>query len=415
MKDKALLPNNGLTNHDGNNNPAKLTKKEVTITVVLALLTAIEILSVDLYLPAFKAIADDFRASLGDVQLSLSIFLGGFALGQLVWGTLADRFGRKLPIIVGLFLYVVFSLVITSIHNVGMFWLLRFLQAFCGSAGVVIARAIVSDVFDRHKTIKVFSLLGLIMGVTPIIAPSIGNMLLGSGTWHTNFVAMAATGMIVLVLVVLLLPETHLIRNTDANQAHRNKYKPIFENRQFITYTLTASMVYAGLLVFVSNSPFLIMEKGQFTGTEYSLIFGLISVGIVFGSYSINYLVKYFDKHVIVKCVALLQALFALFSVIMVLFGAPVPGLLILIFFYLFLLGILLPATADLALEPFRSDSGKASAIFGFVQLAVTFVILTIIGLVQDDSIMPMTVALLMCAVVSLVSSWFRGWKTKAS
>lgn len=127
------------------------------------------------------------------------------------------------------------------------------------------------------------------------------------------------------------------------------------------------------------------------------------------GSYSINYLIKYFDKHVIVRRVCLLQVMFALLSVISVHVNAPITVILLLLFAYLFLLGILLPATADLALEPFRNNSGKASAIFGFIQLAVTFLILTIIGLVQNNSAIPMALALLICSLISLTSSY--KWK----
>lgn len=384
---------------------SKLSKREIIITVILALLTAIEILSVDLYLPAFKAISDDLKADIGKVQISLSTFLGGFAVGQLVWGVLADKYGRKLPIIAGLSIYIILSILIINVKNVEMFWLIRFLQAFSGSAGVVIARAIVTDVFDRSKITKVFSLLALIMGVTPIVAPSIGNALLQIGTWHSNFIAMGIIGLIILVLVIFLLPETHLNRNIERTASQKNKYQYFFKNKQFVIYTTVASMVYAGLLVFIANSPFLIMEKGGFTGTQYSLIFGIISLGIVMGSYSINYLIKYFNRHFIVKYVAVGQVMFALLSAISVWIEFPVVITLAFIFFYLFLLGILLPATADLALETFRNDSGTASAIFGFVQLAATFIILTIIGLIQNNSIIPMTLTLLLCALVSVVSS----------
>ncbi len=403
-KNKINCSNNATENFTIN---SKLTKKEIVITIILALLTAIEILSVDLYLPAFNAIADSFKAEIGKVQISLSTFLGGFAVGQLVWGVLADKFGRKLPIIAGLSLYTILSFFIIKTNSIEMFWVIRFLQAFSGSAGVVVARAIITDVFDRNKTIKIFSLLGLIMGVTPIIAPSIGNLLLKTGTWHSNFIAMAVIGFIILLLVIFFLPETYSKQNY--GEKKQLKISNYSENRQFVIYTIIASMVYAALLSFISNSPFLIMDKGGFTGTEYSFIFGVISLGIVMGSYSINYLIKYFDKHVIVRRVCLLQVMFALLSVISVHVNAPITVILLLLFAYLFLLGILLPATADLALEPFRNNSGKASAIFGFIQLAVTFLILTIIGLVQNNSAIPMALALLICSLISLTSSY--KWK----
>jgi DHA1 family bicyclomycin/chloramphenicol resistance-like MFS transporter len=186
----------------------KLTRKELIIVVILALLTALEALSIDLYLPAFQAISEDLKTDIGKVQISLSVFLGGFAVGQLLWGPLSDRFGRKWPLVIAITIYTISSVLVIAVSSIEELWLCRFMQAFSGSAGVVIARAVVTDIFDKKRTTSIFALLAMIIGVAPIIAPSIGNLLLEHGDWHNVFIAMTMLGAVAFLSVIFFLPET---------------------------------------------------------------------------------------------------------------------------------------------------------------------------------------------------------------
>ncbi len=389
-----------------------LSKKEITIVVILALLTALEALSIDLYLPAFQSIAEDLNADIGKVQVSLAVFLGGFAVGQLLWGPLSDRFGRKWPMIGAIAIYTVASLLVLTVSSIEELWLFRFIQAFSGSAGVVIARAVVTDIFDKKRTTSIFALLALIIGVAPIIAPGIGNLLVKQGNWHNVFLAMGILGAVATLSVIFLLPETLKKAKSKTKSLVKRRsvvasYLHVFSNKQFVIYTLVGSMAYSGLMVYISNSPFLIMEKGGFSGTQYSLIFGANAVGMMMATYAVNFLMKIMSLREIVKYFSFIQVLIGCLLVVGVLANLPVNFMLVMIFLYLMPTGILFPTTTDLALESFQNDSGTASAVFGFSQLAVTFVVAAVIGLVQGGTVAPMVLGLFFCALASACFSIF--------
>lgn len=384
----------------------KLSNKEILIVIILSLLTSFIALSIDLYLPAFKSIAEDLNTDMGKVQVSLSVFIGGLAVGQLLWGTLSDRVGRKWPLIIAIIVYSIASILAITANSIEELWLYRFLQAFSGSAGMVVPRAVVNDYFDRAKTAKIFSLLALISGVAPIIAPSIGNLLLGGDGWHTVFVAMAVFGAVAVLLVIFFLPETHSPKEKTTTYTKKERsvlasYIHVFQNKQFVVYTLVGSLTFSALMVYISNSPFLMMEIGGLTGTQYSLVFGLNAIGMVAGNYSVGFLANHFNIKTLVKFASLLQTIFGVFLVACMVAELPLIVILVLLFFSLLVMGIMLTATVTLALEPFHNDSGTASAVFGFFQLGLTFVLSGIIGLVQNNSVMPMALALLSCAVIS--------------
>ena len=388
----------------------KLSKNEFLIIIILALLTALEALSIDLYLPAFKAISQDLKTDIGKVQISLSNFLGGFAIGQLLWGPLSDRLGRKLPILIAIAIYSISSLLILTTSSIEELWFYRFLQAFSGSAGVVIARAVVTDIFDKSRTTNIFAVLALIAGIAPIIGPSTGNLLLNLGHWHNVFIAMATMGFSAILLVLFFLPETLIINNQNEHTKIKKNsiigsYLSVLKNKTFLIYTLIGSMAYSGLMIYISNSPFLVMEKGGFSGSQYSLVFASNAIGMMRASYSVNYLLKYFHSKQIVKVASIVQFVIGLMIVLAVWINLPIIYLLILIFLYLIPIGLLFPTITALALENFKKDSGTASAVFGFVQLLITFILSAIIGWIQAGSIFPMAFGLFLCAFISLVLS----------
>lgn len=387
-----------------------LSRKEIVIVLILAWLIAIEVLSLDLYLPAFSAIKEDLKTDMGKVQITISVFLAGFAVGQLLWGSLSDRVGRKLPIIAGSVIYTVSSLSVLWTDSIEGLWVCRFMQAFSGSAGVVISRAIVTDYFDRNRTANIFALLALVMGVGPIIAPMIGTLLLKQWSWQSNFTAMAFLGVISLLSVIFLLPETHpeSKRQRTTNPTFKDRtvlgsYLHVFRNRQFLKYTLIGSLTYIGIILYISNSPFLIMEKGGFSGVSYSLIFGGNALGIMIASFSVTKLSKHFNLKLLVKMAIVVQTVVTALLFAAVLLDLSILYILVLVFLFLLTLGILFPTTTDLALKPFHNDSGTASALFGFAQLAITFLVTALIGLLQNHSILPMASALLFCALLSWV------------
>lgn len=387
-----------------------LTKKEVLIVIILAFMTGLIALSIDMYLPSFKAIATDLGTDMGKVQVSLSVFLGGLALGQLLWGTLSDRMGRKLPTIIATVIYCIASLLVLTTTSIEQIWFYRFVQAFCGSAGMVIARAVVTDYFEKERTTGIFSVLTLITGVAPIVAPIMGNSLLELGGWHTVFIAMGILGALTTLLVAFMLPETHKTQKKPANYVKKERtvlgsYLHVLRNKQFFVYMLIGSVTYGALMVYISNSPFLIMEKGGFTGTQYSLIFALNAVGMMLGAFIVNPLLKRISIRRLVQYACVAQTVIAILLIFAVTSDLPILPILVLLFFFLLLIGLLSPTTTDLALEPFHNDSGTASAAFGFMQQAFTFLLSGFVGLIQNNSIIPMATTLLVCAFIAMASS----------
>lgn len=385
----------------------KFSKSELAIIATLSLLTALEALSIDLYLPAFDTIAHDLHTAVGNVQISLSVFIGGFALGQLLWGSLSDKYGRKKPLIAGIILFIISSFAISLVHSIEMLWIWRFIQAFSGSAGVVISRAIVTDLFPKEKTIGVFTILNMLMGVVPIIAPILGNLILKIGHWHNLFIVIAVIGLLSLGLVFLFIPNqahsSDSLLPAEKPASERLSFIHFFQNKSFLVYTLIGSLSYSSLMIYISNSPFLFITTAKFTGFQYGLLFATNSIGLIGSSYLVNLLIKRFKLTSILKYVALLQAIAASIIMLFTLTSFTLIPILILLFFYLMGVGIFLPSTIELALAEFRKNSGTASSIFGFVQLTIAFLLSSLVSILQQNSVIPMIIGLFICAFSSVI------------
>ncbi len=378
------------------------TLMQWVVILILSLLTALEPLCIDLYLPGFIQIADAFSTPISAVQISLSTFLAGFAVGQLLWGPLADKFGRKKPILLSLFLFIVASVACLYVRTIEQLWVVRFLQAVGGCGGVVISRAVVTDYFDKANTLKIFALLALIMGVAPIIAPSIGNAVLHTFKWQGLFSAMVVLGVVLFLLTVFFPPETHTDRKGIKRQSNvMQDYWEILKNRKFLVYSLLAGLANGALMVYVANGPFLIMEKGGFSSDTFSLIFGFNALGLMIASFLTAVLQKYIRTPKLVK-----QALLVMGAASIALFGmmymdVTIVPILFVLYFYIFPIGILFPTTMELAITPFIHNSGTASALFGSIQLMVAFLCTMVSSYISNGSILAVGISFLLCSLVA--------------
>jgi len=375
------------------------------IILILALLTALEPLSIDLYLPGFLMISESLSTSVASVQISLSTFLAGFAIGQLIWGPLADRFGRKKPILVSLIIFILASIACMYVSTIEQLWVIRFVQAIGGCAGVVISRAIVTDYFDKSKTLKIFALLALIMGIAPIIGPTIGNGVLMLFDWKGLFGTMAGLGLLLFGLALFVLPETHKHSGSVAKVNVVKDYLQILKNRRFVVYSIIAGIVNGALMIYVANGPFLIMEKGGFSGNAFSIIFGINAFGLMLGSYITTIFQKYIKTNKLVKYALLFMTLAGVILLAAMYLDISMNMILIVLFFYLFPIGILFPTTTELAMTPFAAtnSSGTASALFGSIQLAVAFICTIISGFISDGSVVSVGIALFLCVILGFI------------
>lgn len=387
-----------------------MNRKMGIVVLVLSLLAALEPLSIDLYLPAFTDIAESLQVSLSEVQISLSIFLAGFAIGQLFWGSLSDYYGRKNPILLATALYTVSSFASIYVTSIEQLWVIRFFQAFGGCAGVVVGRAAVNDLFVNEQRTKVFSLLVIISGIAPVIAPTIGNLLLKQWHWHGVFNTMALLGACTILLTWAFLPKSKPMPLPEGVKAKKPSlremvkgYVRVMKVWPFMVYTIIGCMAYGGLMVYVSNAPFLIMEKGGMSGDTFAIIFAVNSLGLMFGTYIINFFLKYMTLKKLVRYTLAFQLLIGVLLVVTSLVSTSVVPLLVLVFLNLIPIGLLLPATTSLGLAYFKEDSGAASALMGFLQLLFTGILSAVVSFLQNNSVVPMMWGLSVCGLTSFV------------
>lgn len=250
------------------------------IVFILAAAIGIGPLSIDMYLPGLPALAAAFRAEAGSVQLTLASFFVGLTLGQVVYGPASDRFGRKRPLYAGLALYVLASLGCALAPGIGSLIALRFLQALGGCAGMVISRAVVRDLFDQRGTARVLSLLMLVMGVAPILAPAVGSALLSVLGWRALFVALAAFGVLTLLAVALALPETRQPRAAMMG-APWDDYLHLVADARFVGYALSGGVALGGMFAYIAGSPFVFIELYGVSPAVYGWLFGLNALGLI--------------------------------------------------------------------------------------------------------------------------------------
>lgn len=382
---------------------SKLKKQQFIVVLILALLSALEPFSIDLYLPGFLKMAQYYQTDLKSVQFSISTFLAGFAVGQLFWGIISDKYGRKWPTIASLLLFIAATIACIYAVNIEQFWVARFFQAFAGCAGVVIARAIVNEYFEQEDTMRVFSLLAIIAGVAPIIGPVAGNFLVSHFSWQSTFVTLFVLGVISLLLVVLFLPETKVKTVSIQKRNLVQDFKSVLQVKTFLKYTLIGSVTYSVLMIYLANAPYLIMEYGQLSSATFSYIFAFNAVGLMLGAWVSSAFTRWWSIRQIILYTTIFGLVGSLVFLGFCITEQSIEWLLVPLFFIVFTLGILFPATTKLALEPFVETSGSASALLGSLQLMLTFIISAVTNLIPVDLLLLTGLALFVCHVLYLV------------
>ena len=380
-------------------------KQQNIIILILGALAALGPFAIDMYLPGFPAIAKDLRTDISHVALSLTSYFIGISVGQLIYGPLVDRFGRKKPLLIGLSLFILAAIGCAFVPTVEWLIALRLLLALGGCVGMVASRAVVRDVFPVKDIPKVFSMLMLVMGVAPIIAPTIGGFVTAHLGWRYIFVVLAAIGVSVMLLIVFLLPES---KGPDPDMSLKPKYVlgeflSVLKNPVFLTYAFAASTAQAGLFAYITGSPFVFMEIFGLSETHYGWVFGMNAFGFIAGSQFNNLMLRKRTSAQITLGAGSVQFLLG-----MLLLAGNYTGFLgasaslILIFCYLFCLGVLSPNAAALALAPFARNAGSASALMGSAQMAVGALASVIISTFHDGTAMPMMGVMAGTTIISL-------------
>lgn len=380
-------------------------KKYFLLILILGTLSAISPFSIDMYLPGFPAIAKDLNTTVAKVQLSLSSYFIGISIGQLFYGPLLDRFGRKQPLYFGLALYLLASIGCALAISVESLIVFRFLQALGGCVGLVASRAMIRDIFPVSEIAKVFSLLMLVIGVSPLLAPTLGGYVAVAFGWHYIFIILALMSALILAGVHYVLPESR-----EPDKSILLKPKPIVKNfltvlktPQFYTYTFTGAIAASGLYAYIAGSPYVFMEIYKVSAEQYGWIFALIAVGIIGSSQLNTILLRRFKSEQIIVGALICQSITGLFLVTGAYFGFTGLGSTIfLIFIFLCCQGFSFPNSSALALTPFIRNAGSASALLGSFQMALGAVATVMVSVLSNHTALPMTGVMAFCAICSL-------------
>ncbi|MEU6126193.1 multidrug effflux MFS transporter [Streptomyces sp. NPDC047123] len=388
--------------------PAALRRTGALVTLVLGGLTAVPALSMDMYLPALPEVTDALHAPAATVQLTLTACLMGMALGQLVVGPMSDKWGRRRPLLIGLLVYVVATATCAFAPTAELLIGFRLLQGLAGAAGIVIARAIVRDLYDGVEMARFFSTLMLISGVAPVAAPLIGGQVLRFTDWRGIFVVLTVVGTALTLLVWRRLPETlaPAKRHGGGTVQALRTMRALLADRVFAGYMIAGGFAFAALFAYISASPFVIQEIYGASPQTFSLLFGVNSVGLIAaGQINGKILVgrARLDKVLAVGLAMITTAATALLLMTLGVFGDvglfPVAAGL---FVLMSSMGLTLPNTQSLALLRTPHAAGSASALLGTSSFLIGAVASPLVGIAGEDTAVPMAVVQLVCALAAI-------------
>ncbi|HEY0811936.1 MAG TPA: multidrug effflux MFS transporter [Pseudonocardia sp.] len=382
-------PSRGGGNMFGNLALERFMSQRLTMILVLGALIALGPLTIDMYLPSLPALTVDLATTSSAVQLTLTGTLVGLALGQLVIGPLSDSVGRRRPLLAGAALHVVASLAITVAPNVAVLGVLRVLQGMGAAAGAVIALAIVRDLYQGRAAATMFSRLMLVMGVAPVLAPTIGGELLSVTSWRGVFVALAVYGVLVLVAAALALRESlpPAERRPAGIASTLRTYAGLLHDRTFVGLVLVAGLIMAGLFGYVAGSSFVFQQQFGFNQQQFGLAFGAGAVFLIAATQLNAYLLRRFEPSTLLLAALIGGSLAGLVLVGTTATGVGgILGVLVPMFAVLFTIGLAMPNAPALALARHGHAAGTAAALVGAVQFGVGALVSPVVGILGDDA-----------------------------
>lgn len=358
-----------------------------------------------MYLPGFRAIAEDLHTNVSRVGLTLSSYFIGISVGQLLYGPLLDKYGRKKPLYIGLLVYILASAGCVVTQNIDHFIVLRFFQAVGSCAATVASMAMVRDLFPVSENAKVFALLMLVVGASPMIAPTVGGYVTSSIGWHAIFIILTVMGILMLLASIFWLPGSY---KPDASLSL--KPVPILRNffqvarvPQFYTYTLTGAIAFSPLFAYVSASPKVFMDVYHVSDKTYGWIFAALSVGFIGSSQVNTLLLRRFTSVQILPVALTVQSVVGLVFVAGVMNGwLGLGSTLALLFILLCCLGFVNPNTAALSLAPFERNAGSASSLMGALQMGTGALASVFVSLDGSDSALPLALVMMVTGMLAL-------------
>jgi DHA1 family bicyclomycin/chloramphenicol resistance-like MFS transporter len=380
------------------------------LAIILGILSAFGPLSIDMYLPGLPAIARDFGVETAAVQQTLSAFFVGLAVGQLIYGPLSDRWGRRRPLLFGCALYAVACLGCFVAPSLGGLILLRLAMALGACAGMVVTRSVVRDLFDQRESARMYSMLVLVMGLAPILAPLVGGQILLIWGWRAIFLVLSAFGVLCFLLVLFGLQESLPLERRARHNLPTvlRRYGGLLADGRFMGYTVAGGLASAAMFAYISGSPFVFIELNGVPPEQFGLLFGINALGLIAASQLNRWLLERYTGGQI-----LFSALTVTAASSLLLAGAAATGiggfagLLVLLFFCIASTGLVGPNATAGAMAPYADQAGSASALLGAVQFGLGAAASTLVGLLFNGTALPMAATIALCGVGAFLALQF--------
>ncbi|MEG7283747.1 Bcr/CflA family efflux MFS transporter [Bacillus sp. 0909A] len=378
-------------------------KERLALAFLLGMLAILGPLNIDMYLPSFPDIADDLSASASLVQLSLTACLIGLTIGQVIVGPVSDAQGRRKPLLICIFLFALSSLFCALSPNITTLVAARFLQGITASAGLVLSRAIVRDVFTGRELSKFFSLLMVITAVAPMIAPMTGGalLLLPFATWHTIFHFLTIIGFVLVLIIALKLKETlpPEKRIPSSIGTSVRTMGSLLKDRSFMGYALTVGFIHGGSFAYVSGTPFVYQDIYGVSPQVFSILFGINGLAIITGSFMIGRFGGIIHEKSLLRIAVITAMIATAVLLTMTMIHGPLAALVISIFVYMITIGMVLTSTFTLAMEKQGHRAGSASALLGMLPLLLGSIVSPLVG-INETTAVPMGAIMFVTAVI---------------
>ncbi|MEC1434874.1 Bcr/CflA family efflux MFS transporter [Bacillus spizizenii] len=382
-------------------------KERLALAFLLGMLAILGPLNIDMYLPSFPEIADDLSASASLVQVSLTACLVGLTIGQLIVGPVSDAQGRRKPLLICIFLFALSSLFCALSPNITTLVAARFLQGFTASAGLVLSRAIVRDVFTGRELSKFFSLLMVITAVAPMVAPMTGGaiLLLPFATWHTIFHVLTIIGFLLVLLIALRLKETlpPEKRIPSSIGTSVKTMGSLLKDRSFMGYALTVGFIHGGSFAYVSGTPFVYQDIYGVSPQVFSILFGINGLAIISGSFIIGRFGGIIHEKSLLRMAVITAMIATAVLLTMTMIHGPLATLVISIFIYMITIGMVLTSTFTLAMERQGHRAGSASALLGMLPLLLGSIVSPLVG-INETTAIPMGAIMFVTAVIGALA-----------
>ena len=381
-------------------------KQYLFMILILGSLATISPFSIDMYLPGFPRIATDLNTTIDKVQLSLTGYLIGICIGQILYGPLLDRFGRKKPLYAGLIIYMLASIGCAFTTSVNALIIMRFFQAIGGCVGLVASQALVSDIFAKDKRAEVFSMITLVIAISPMIAPTVGGYVTAAFGWNWIFFILSGIAVAILSGVYFFLP-TGKEPDTSVSlkpQAVLGSFFTVLRQPQFLIYTLAGGLATAAPFAYIAGSSDVFMNIYKVTEQQYGWIFAFLAVAMI-GSTQLNhFLLKKYNSEQIIKTTLLYQSAVGTLLVLGVYNNwYNLYTLIGMMFIFLTGQGLTGPNTSAISLAPFKKHTGSASALMGSWRMGAGAIISIIVSVLHNNTAIPMVGMMAACSLVSLV------------